>query len=235
MSLVLLNATPSLKTRGIEELLKYIDKNNLEWVYLVIILIYLISIVISWVVGTKKSNVEIKKLKLENSQLQIDITEKCKESKRSYLDKSEDIQILLRLMIEYVQNNNIVKATETREDLKQSLATELIPAFIDYINIYESNYEKGSYKRKEFIENEVLKFLQTMLKFSTTINNSNILAILEKPPYKYTWSSLSPIISFVDENTKFYKILTKKRLNVLLFDIGILNIKMYGLYRGSRK
>ncbi|KOY83083.1 hypothetical protein I6G82_11030 [Lysinibacillus macroides] len=235
MSLFVLNSSSSIKEKGIDELISFIETNDLEWIYIIILLVYGLSITISWFLGTKKNRVEIEKLKLENSSLKIDITEKCKTTRKIYYEKSENIQVLLRLMIHYMQETDVERAKETREDLKQTLTIELVPSFIDYLEMYELNYEGNSYKRKDFVENEAMKFLETMKKIGDAINHPNILTRMNKPSFKFTWASLSPVITFVDKNTKFYKIPTKKNFNVTLAELDIVDLKFFGYYRGEKR
>ncbi|WP_399631694.1 hypothetical protein [Sporosarcina sp. SG10008] len=235
MSLILLNSSSSIKENGIGELISFIEKNDLKWIYILILLIYGLSITISWLLGAKKNRVEIEKLKLENSSLKIDITEKCKITRKLYYEKSENIQMLLRLMIAYMQETDIERSKETREDLKQTLTIEFIPSFIDYLEMYELSFEGNSYKRKDFIENEAIKFLNTMKNFGEAINHPNILTIMNKPSFKFTWASLSPVITFVDKNTKFYKISTKKNFNVTLAELDIVDLKFFGYCRGVKR
>ncbi|PFB77489.1 hypothetical protein CN283_29740 [Bacillus thuringiensis] len=210
-----------LQNEGINQIIDYINKNHYEYLYFIFIGIILfftgITWLITWLITSRKGNAEIQKLKTEIQKLKVDNTKETQQASKLYNTKVQELENLLQNTIASLklcnQHNTKSNAEKLRKDWKKLTSfyfNEFVNSFDNYIQIKECSCDKK--QKKHIINHEIFRFLKTTVGFYETINNPNILSIINNSRFDFSIETFVYHIQFVKTNTSFINIKIRKKL-----------------------
>lgn len=202
------------------KIIKYIDKNEYWYAYgitiAIIFFFMLVGFLLSWFINRKKIKKEIDKIQIETKEKKVLLIEKAQSLRKKFVDNSKLLSLSIRLNIDSIINQDIDSLRNNRDELQTLFFNDFINSFTDYMEIYNEIHPD---KSLEFIDDEMIPYLETIMIFKNTINNENILQQLDADELVIEPYSFNQIRRFIKNNIPFYRFLKKHLISQKLKEI----------------
>lgn len=197
----------------LDKFIEHIDANNIWWAYGylagTVVVIFGLGYCLAWYLQNKKLQREVEKIGLESKEKATSLLKTLQEKRNTYNDQAILIQLSVKLCIESLSKQDEGGLKKNRDELMDLFFNYLVKDFVEYLEVCEVFYSGWQKKINASIEDEVLPFLQTIQVFQDTVNNQNILGILEAEGSNLKKFTIMPILRFVDNNLRFYQIILR--------------------------
>jgi len=204
----------------LEKIIEYIDKNEYWFAYGTIISILLLFVIIgflfSWFLNRKKLQKEIDKIQIETKEKKVHLLEKLQKLRTNFIENSKTLSIAIRLVIDSIKKQDIEGLRNNRDELQTLFFNDFVNSFTEYMEIYNEVYPT---KGLEFIDDEIMPFLNTVITFKESINNRHILQLLEINPLEIELYSFNQVKRFLKNNIPYYRLYKKYLINKTLKEI----------------
>jgi len=138
--------------------------------------------IIGWWLKHFRVKVEIKKLKSEIDQLNLEnvvkimeITDKVIIKRNDFNDKGKELERLLQDCFDSITERNLDKFKLSREATNRFYFHTYYSSFTDYFDIFSSAKTNDSTERKHFVEEKVVPFLRTTNNFLEVVNLESLI------------------------------------------------------------
>lgn len=196
------------------KIIEYIDKNEYWYAYgttiAILLLFIFIGFLFSWFINRKKIKKEIDKIQIETKEKKVSLIEKAQSLRKKFIDNSKLLSLSIRLNINSIINQDIDSLRSNRDELQTLFFNDFINSFTDYMEIYN---EICPDKSLEFIDDEMIPYLDTIIMFENTVNNENILQQLDTDKLVIELYSFNQIARFIKNNIPFYRFFKKYLIN----------------------
>jgi len=196
------------------KIIEYIDKNEYWYAYGITIAILLffifIGFLLSWFINRKKIKKEIDKIQIETKEKKVLLIEKAQALRKKFIDNSKLLSLSIRLNIDSIINQDIDSLRNNRDELQTLFFNDFINSFTDYMEIHNEIYPD---KALEFVDDEMVPYLETVIMFKDTINNENILQQLNITELVIEPYSFNQINRFIKNNIPSYRFYKKYLTN----------------------
>ena len=190
----------------LEKIIEYIDKNEYWFAYGTIISILLLFVIIgflfSWFLNRKKLQKEIDKIQIETKEKKVHLLEKLQKLRTNFIENSKTLSIAIRLVIDSIKKQDIEGLRNNRDELQTLFFNDFVNSFTEYMEIYNEVYPT---KGLEFIDDEIMPFLNTVITFKESINNIHILQLLDIDPLEIELYSFNQVKRFLKNNIPYYR------------------------------
>lgn len=221
----------NFSSEGVKELMKFIDGNNLQYVYVIIFVIAILSHIFVWFLATSKTRAEIKQMSTETLLKRSELVDKYQKLKTEYIIGSTLLQLHLRETIESIRKNDVLAVQKSREDLKDTFFNEFIPQFIHYLEHYEGELSSNRRKTRNFIDHEIFRLFKTVSNFYHTTNHHVILNKTGQAKVNISKETLIVLIDYVDGNIRLWDLVRRRKINIFLKELRIVNTSFFDLIR----
>lgn len=198
----------------------------------IIVALIIISILLMWLGGliywflkrkhiksdTKKLISEAEKNAVEKAEKQIQLIEKYQQYRSKYIENSRCLAISLRSVLEFMRVDNIPEFEKYREESLNIFYADFIQSFTNYFEIIISTFSKK--EKYDFIETEVVPFINTICDYLNVINLDAILKKINRSPAKLKNTTLLFIIRKSQNTIPWYKYRTKKEFQKVIDNLN---------------
>lgn len=186
--------------------------DNLTVIFLLLIAIWIISIVFTWLMARKKDKHEIYKLSAERTKSQIENLEHLHNVEENYQKQQELLNLYLGSLVDSLRSNKSVNEIyNLREELINHFSSSFLFSFDKYIDFY--SIVRNKKECQIFFDIHINKLLHTIEEILEVINNTDIIEATGLSPYVLSEDSLKAIDLFYRKTFSNIRIVKKIKFN----------------------
>lgn len=196
---------------GFGKLHQFLVDNELSWIYILLIIVYILGVSVAWLIVNFKKKEEITKLRVEVEKLSYEINKLKTEVQRenfnrllslgeAYKSSNKPFQTKLIEFGNSKKSNDFANLAKIRLELQSLFLNEIFDTFNAYFTFFYEIFNSNNEKLAKFALEEGLIFIRLSARFLSSINSEQNLRITEQREFRINQYLFQSIFKFMDNS-----------------------------------